>query len=145
MDDQYLIINRKILPDYYQSVVDARNMINHGTVKSVSEAVQKVGISRSTYYKFKDYIFSPSDNSIGRKAVISLLLSHEKGVLSEVLNCLSNFHANILTINQSIPINGQASVMVSLDVNDSTATMDEIIHEIHLLRGVHIVRLLALE
>lgn len=145
MDDQYLIINKKILPDYYQSVIDARNLLNQGVVKSVSEATQRVGISRSTYYKFKDYIFSPSDNGQGKKAVVSMMLNHEKGVLSEVLNLLAGFRANILTINQSIPINGQASVTISLDISDARSTMEEMIHECLQVRGVQLAKLIALE
>ncbi len=145
MNDQYLIVSRKILPDFYQSVVDARNMIQNGSAKSVSEAVKAVGISRSTYYKFKDYIFSPSENSMGKKAVISMLLDHEKGVLSEVLNLLATVKANILTINQSIPVSNKASVTIALDMSDATATMDVAIHQLSQLAGVNIVRLVALE
>ncbi len=85
----YLIVSKDILPDYYEKVVEARNLINEGSVKGVSEAVKIVGISRSTYYKYKDYIFTPQENALGRKAVISLLLSHEKGILSEVINRIS--------------------------------------------------------
>lgn len=144
-EDQYLIINKKILPEYYQQVIDARNMINLGLAKSVSEAVEKVGISRSTYYKFKDYIFSPSENSAGKRAVLSLILSHERGVLSALLNCMAGFHANILTITQSIPIHGQASVMISLDLGEVDISMDEMITSIERVRGVHAVRLIALE
>ncbi len=145
MNDQYLIVSRKILPEFYQSVVDARNMIQNGSAKSVSEAVKAVGISRSTYYKFKDYIFSPSENSMGKKAVISMLLDHEKGVLSEVLNLLATVKANILTINQSIPVSNKASVTIALDMSDATATMDVAIHQLSQLAGVNIVRLVALE
>ena len=145
MNDQYLIVSRKILPDFYQNVVDARNMIQNGSAKSVSEAVKAVGISRSTYYKFKDYIFSPSENSMGKKAVISMLLDHEKGVLSEVLNLLATVKANILTINQSIPVSNKASVTIALDMSDATATMDLAIHQLSQLAGVNIVRLVALE
>lgn len=59
MLENFLIVNKEILPDYYEKVVEARNMINEGRVKGISEAVKQVGISRSTYYKYKDYIFAP--------------------------------------------------------------------------------------
>ena len=85
----YLIVSKNILPDVYERVIEARNLINSGSVKSISEAVKAVGISRSTYYKYKDYVFSPDENSIGRKAVVSMMLKHEKGVLSNVLYYLS--------------------------------------------------------
>lgn len=141
----FLIVNKEILPDYYEKVVEARNMINEGSVKGVSEAVKLVGISRSTYYKYKDYIFAPSENATGRKAVISLMLNHEKGILSEVLNLLSAINANILTITQSIPINKKASVVLSLDVTEMKESIEEMIVDLNKTNGVNQARLIAIE
>lgn len=142
---KYLIVSKKILPDVYEKVIEARNLINNGSVKGISEAVKAVGISRSTYYKYKDYVFSPAENSIGRKAVITMMLRHEKGVLSNVLNYLSSVNANILTINQSIPINGKASVSVSLDISDISQSMDDMIIETKKIKGVSAVKLISIE
>ena len=145
MINKYLIVSKKILPDVYEKVIEARNLINNGSVKGISEAVKVVGISRSTYYKYKDYVFSPSENSIGRKAVISMMLRHEKGVLSNVLNYMSSANVNILTINQSIPINGKASVNLSLDISDINKSIDDIIAELKQFKGVSSVKLLSIE
>lgn len=145
MYEKYLIVSKDILPDVYEKVIEARNYINDGTVKGVSEAVKKVGISRSTYYKYKDYVFTPSDNSIGRKAVIGLMLRHQKGVLSDVLNLLSSVKVNILTINQSIPINGKASVNISLDISDMKLSIDELINGLKQNNGVQSVKLISIE
>ena len=142
---KYLIVNKKILPEVYEKVIEARNLINTGSVKGISEAVKVVGISRSTYYKYKDYVFSPDENQVGRKAVISMMLKHEKGILSNVLNYLSQENANILTINQSIPINNKASVNVSLDISDLTKSIDEVIADIKKIRGATQVKLLSVE
>lgn len=142
---KYLIVSKKILPDVYEKVIEARNLINTGSVKGISEAVKMVGISRSTYYKYKDYVFSPSENSIGRKAVLSMMLRHEKGILSSVLNHMSSENVNILTINQSIPINGKASVNLSLDISDISKSIDDIITELKKLKGVSAVKLLSIE
>lgn len=142
---KYLIVNKKILPQVYEKVIEARNLINSGSVKGISEAVKVVGISRSTYYKYKDYVFSPDENSIGRKAVISMMLKHEKGILSNVLNYLSQENANILTINQSIPINNKASVNVSLDISDLNKSIDDIILEMKKIKGAGSVKLLSVE
>ena len=145
MLENFLIVNKEILPDYYEKVVEARNMINEGRVKGISEAVKQVGISRSTYYKCKDYIFAPGENTSGRKAVISLMLNHEKGILSEVLNQLSNMNANILTITQSLPINRKASVVLSLDISDIAASIEEIIAALAAIHGVSNAKLVSIE
>ena len=82
MLDQYLIIHKSILPEYYEKVIEARRLIEDGKIKDVSQAVRQVGISRSTYYKYKDFILEPTEISGGRKAVLSMMLEHEQGVLS---------------------------------------------------------------
>lgn len=141
----YLIVSKDILPDYYEKVVEARNLINEGSVKGVSEAVKIVGISRSTYYKYKDYIFTPQENTLGRKAVISLLLSHEKGILSEVINRISASNINILTITQSLPINRKASVVLSIDLSDLSRNIHDVVEEMGQLNGVNYARLISVE
>lgn len=145
MVGKYLIVNKTILPDYFEKVVEARNLLTDGKVKNVSEAVKIVGISRSTYYKYKDFIFLPSDNSMGRKALISMMLEHKKGILSEVLNYLSSVNGNIITINQNIPINNMASVVISLDISDTTIPIEEIVTEIKKINFVASSRLISLE
>ena len=145
MSEKYLIVSKEILPDVYDKVIEARNYINDGSAKGVSEAVKMVGISRSTYYKYKDYVFSPSDSALGRKAVIALMLKHKKGVLSEVLNLLSSEKVNILTINQSIPINGKASVNISLDVSEMIISIEDLILKLKEADGVSSAKLLSIE
>ena len=80
MLSNYLIVHKSILPDYYEKVLEARRLMTSGKVKEVSQAVKQVGISRSTYYKYKDYLFEPSEIAGGRKAVLSMLLDHTPGV-----------------------------------------------------------------
>ena len=100
--EKYYIVDSAILPDVLDKVIEARSLLQNGEVKQVSEAVKRVGISRGTYYKYKDYVFLPDKGMSARKAVISLMLHHDKGILSEVLNVMSKTNANILTINQNI-------------------------------------------
>ncbi|MFR8991466.1 MAG: ACT domain-containing protein [Fusobacterium sp.] len=145
MGKEFLIVSKEILPDYYDKVIEARNLLNEGKVKGVSEAVKMVGISRSTYYKYKDFVFTPSENSMGRKALISVMLAHKKGALSEVLNYISSVNGNILTINQNIPINNVASVIISMDISETTITIEEIIVALKKFDFVKSAKLVAME
>ena len=90
MLDNYLIIHKSILPEYYEKVLEARRLLEDGKVHEVSQAVKQVGISRSTYYKYKDFILEPIDIAGGRKAVLSMMLTHEQGVVSALLARLSH-------------------------------------------------------
>ncbi|MFO7888477.1 MAG: ACT domain-containing protein [Eubacteriales bacterium] len=145
MIKKYLIVNKKILPEVYEKVIEARRTINEDSSKNISEAVKEVGISRSTYYKYKDYVFSPSENSIGRIAVFSMILAHKKSVLSKVINNISDHNINILTINQTIPINQKANINLSLDVSGVNISLDEMMNNIKKIEGVISFELLSIE
>ncbi|MCK8629277.1 ACT domain-containing protein [Apilactobacillus kunkeei] len=142
---KYYIVDDSLLPEAFGKVIEARKMIDNGEVKNVSEAVKKIGISRASYYKYKDYVYEAQQSSWQRKAVISFLLSHKSGILSKVLNSISNRDANILTINQNIPINDSASVVISLDLSQMDGTIDELIADISAIDGTNKVNLVAVE
>lgn len=145
MKGDYLIVHKKILPVYYEKVLQARNLLESGAERDVSAAVRAVGISRSTYYKYKDYIYSPDSGEMGRKAVISMLLSHEIGVLSTALNKLSALGVSVLTISQNLPIRDIASVLMTLDVSQMNVSIEEGTQVLGQIPGVENVSLVALE
>ena len=145
MLDNYLIIHKSILPDYYEKVLEARKLIESGQIREVSEAVRRVGISRSTYYKYKDYIFEPSDSVGSGTAVLELMLDHRPGVLSAVLSRIFGAGASILTITQSLPVLGKASVTLSIDVNAMSRGTDALLQALEAVEGVESARLLAIE
>ena len=143
--ENYLLIHRSILPDYFDKVIEARHMLASGEAKDVSQAVRMVGISRSTYYKYKDYILEPTELSVGKRAVISVMLSHEPGILSALLSQISSAGASVLTITQSLPIRGQANVTVSLDVGNMSQSVNELMGKLGKCPGVEKLKLLAVE
>ena len=142
---EYLIVDKRILPDYYEKVVQARALLRAGAVREVSEAVKIVGISRSTYYKYKDAIFEPAESALGKKAVVSLMLDHAPGVLSEVLNLFSGAGANILTINQALPIHGQANVVLSFDTSGLGEPIEHLLARLGQVKGTGHIGLVAIE
>ena len=145
MLNRYLIVDQSVLPDYFLKVIEARKLLENGTYAQVSDAARAVGISRSTYYKYKDKVMEPSQVAVGRTATLMLTLSHESGVLSRVLNRVSGFGANILTLTQSLPVHDQASLMLSVDVSGMNACLEELTRTLELIGGVEKVRLTALE
>ena len=145
MLENYLIVHRSILPDKYEKVLEARRLLETGREKEVSQAVRRVGISRSTYYKYRDYIFEPSDREGSRNAVLEMMLDHKAGLLSAVLAVLSDAGASVLTITQSLPIRGKASVTLSVDISGMKASLAELMNDIAAVPGVSGSRLVDLE
>ena len=127
MGDELYVVNSKILPEIFTKVLEVKTLIHTGKVKDISEGVKAVGISRSAYYKYKDFVFLLSEGSKGRKATFSLLINHEAGVLSNVLDKLRECNANIITINQDIPINNAASVNLTVDTSQMNIGIKELL------------------
>ena len=145
MLSDYLIVEKSALPDYFIKVVEARRLLQSGVYSQVIDAVHAAGISRSTYYKYKDKILEPSQLTVGRKASLMLQLNHRAGMLSKVIGTLSDCNANIITITQSLPIHGKASIMLSIDLSQLSKGIDAMVDELTAIDGVDQVRLLALE
>ena len=105
----YFVVKQKAVPEVLLKVVEAKRLVESGKVMSIQEAVDKVGISRSSFYKYKDDIFPFHENSQGTTITLTFQMEDETGLLSDVLKIVADCGANILTIHQTIPINGIAS------------------------------------
>jgi chorismate mutase len=130
VNNEFLLVSRKILPDYLDKVIYARELLASHEADTVTEAVQKAGISRNTYYKYKDSVYPQEDITSQRRAVISIILKDESGSLSSVINTLSAMNTSILTISQSIPIARKANVLISLNISEMTCTIDELLNSL---------------
>ena len=145
MKSKYLLVDKEILPECYLKVMEAKELLLSGKAKDITEASKIIGIARSTYYKYKDYVFSPNADTECRKAVISFSLYHKSGLLSEVLNKLSEIGANILTITQNLPVNQRANVVISMDVSHVIGDINMLLNDLGVIDGVTSAKLLAIE
>lgn len=142
---KFLVIESNVLPEIFSKVLEAKEILRINPKLGVTEVVKKIGISRSTFYKYKDFVFSLSEGMIGNKATLSFLLMHEKGILSSILKTLSDNDANILTINQDIPINKIANVSITLEISTLKTDINFLVEHLSLIKGVVRCELLALE
>ena len=126
-------------------VVEAKRLLDSEKVLKVQEATDRVGISRSSFYKYKDDIFPFHENAKGRTINMVMQMDDEPGALSEVLGTVAEYNANILTIHQSIPINGIASLTMSIEVLQTTRDLSEMIEEMESQKEIHYVKILARE
>ena len=119
---KYFVVKQKAIPEVLLKVVEAKRLLESEKVLTIQEAVDAVGISRSSFYKYKDDIFPFHDNSQGTTITLTFQMDDEPGILSDVLKIIAEYRANILTIHQSIPINGIASLTLSIQVLQTTGT-----------------------
>lgn len=141
-DQQYLLVDKRILPDVYGKVVDAKLMLVSGKVKNLSDAAKAAGISRSALYKYKDYVFMYHARVEDNVVTLFTTLEDSPGVLSGLINFLYGQKANILTINQNIPVDGVAAVSLSIRLS-SGCVISELLDAMSKLDGVVRARVLT--
>lgn len=140
---EFLIVHKSILPSYFDQIILAKNLIENHKM-SVSDACKHVNISRSTYYKYKDYIFVPTENT-SKKITMAIRLANQKGTLSKVLQYIASLSGNILSINQETPIKESAYVTLAIDASELQLSLDDFINKLKLLENIISVELLAVE
>lgn len=142
---KFFVLKQKAVPEVLLKVVEAKRLLDSGKAASVQEAAENVGISRSSFYKYKDDIFPFHDNAKGKTITMVIQLDDEPGLLSVVLRIVADYHANILTIHQSIPVNGIASLTLSVDVLNETGDISQMVDTIEQQQGIHYLKILARE
>jgi chorismate mutase len=145
MHGKYLIVDKSLLPAFCGKVAEARELLDEGTAKDVSEAVRMVGISRSTYYKYKDMIRDMSTVSMSRHAIISMMMSHSVGTLSTVLNIISRYGYSVWTITQNPPVDSRANVVITLELGEDAGSLDSMLRDITEAPGLSRVQLLGMD
>jgi len=140
---KYFIVEADTLPEIYRKVAEARQLLELGEEKTVNAAAKRVGISRSAFYKHRDSVQPFHDMLHGRILTFQLMLRNEPGVLSMVLNIFADYGANILTINQGLPVNGRAAVSIGAETSGMQKRVEELLAGIRTLKGVLRCELLA--
>lgn len=143
--NNYYLVREKAVPEVLLKVIEARKLLESEKVMTINDAVERVGISRSSYYKYKDDIHPFYDNVRGKTITFLLQMADEPGVLSKVLQKIAQCRANILTIHQSIPVNGIAMLTLSMEVLDYTESVSELIGDVEALDGVQYMKILSRE
>jgi chorismate mutase len=147
MEDKsrYFVVKQKAVPEVLLKVVEAKRLLESERALTVQEATDKVGISRSSFYKYKDDILPFYDNTKGKTITLVIQMDDVQGLLSDLLHVVAEYKANILTIHQSIPVNGVATLTLSVEVRKDTANVSSMIEKMELLSGIHYVKILARE
>ena len=140
MNSDFYLVRKRAVPETLLKVVEVNRLLSAGKVKTIQEALDRVGISRSSYYKFKNDIEEFHSSMAGMTLTLSMEISDETGILSDILREIADFGANILTIHQSIPIGGMASVSISMQVLKSSENVSGLLENLERLSGIRKIR-----
>lgn len=142
---KYFVVTKKAVPEVLLKVVEAKRLLESGKVPTIQDAVDQVGISRSSFYKYKDDIFPFHESNRGKTINLMMQVDDVPGLLSNVLNKIAQAHANILTIHQSIPIGGIASLTLGVEILPQTLEVAKLIELVEATEGVHYIKILGRE
>ena len=139
----YLLVDTSVLPEIFPKVVEAKRLIKTGKCKTASEAAEALKISRSAFYKYKDCVFPLEE--MGKDKIITLFftLLDIPGVLSAILKALASAKANVLTINQNIPVNAVANITISFRTQDMTMSVEALLKKLKTFEGVKSAEIIA--
>lgn len=142
---KYYVVKKKAVPEVLLKVVEAKHLLASERAMTIQEATERTGISRSSFYKYKDDIFPFHENEKGQTITLVIQMDDTPGLLAELLKKVSSYQANILTIHQSIPVNGVATLTLSVEVKPNTGNVSRMVEEIEEQNGIHYVKILARE
>lgn len=143
--EKLYVVSEKALPQILLQVVSAKRMLETERDLTVAEVTERVGISRSSFYKYKDEINSFYDNTRGKTISFLIQMKDEQGLLSRLLGEIAKFGVNVLTIHQSIPVNGIASISISIEITDESTDMTDLMEDVKGIDGVQFLKVLAKE
>ena len=142
---KYFVVKQRAVPEVLLKVVEAKKLLESEQVMTVQEAAARVGISRSSFYKYKDDILPFYDNTKGKTVTFVMQMDDRQGLLSDLLHVVAVYRANTLTIHQSIPVNGVATLTLSVEIKADTGNVSRMVEEMEEQQGIHYVKILARE
>jgi len=132
----FFLVREEILPEAIKKTIRVKEILKRGDVRTINEAVAKMDLSRSAYYKYKDYVFPFYEASRNKIITLTFLLENKKGVLSSVLNTISHDSGNVMTINQGIPLQGVANATISIETANLSIDLEALLDKLRMVDGV---------
>lgn len=142
---KFYLVKEKAVPEVLLKVVEAKRFLNSEKSATVQEATERVGISRSSFYKYKDDIQPFHEQAKGRTVTFILQMDDKPGILSDILRTVADFHGNILTIHQSIPISGIATLTLSVEILPEAGDAEDMVEQMTQQEGVHDLKIIGRE
>lgn len=139
----FYLVREEILPEAIKKTIKVKELLKRGEVRTINEAVERMELSRSAYYKYKDYVFPFYEASQEKIVTVALLLEHRSGVLSKVLNVIAGEHGSVITINQGIPLQGVANATLSIETAELVIDLEALLDKLRMIDGVRRLEVLG--
>ncbi|MFC7060763.1 ACT domain-containing protein [Halobacillus seohaensis] len=142
-NEKFYLVRSDILPEAMKKTIDAKALIERGKTVSIFDAVQEVGLSRSAFYKYRDAVFPFQAMVKEQMITVFFHLEDRTGTLSNLLIAVAESGCNVLTIHQTIPLQGKANVTLSLNTTGMVYSIEQLLQRLHKLDFVDRVEILS--
>lgn len=132
----FFLVQEQILPEAIKKTIRVKELLKRGDARTINEAVESMGLSRSAYYKYKDYVYSFFEATRDKIVTLSILLRHRSGTLQSVLQVIAEEGGNVMTINQGLPARGAATVNISLETTKLRDGLQTLLEKVDVVDGV---------
>jgi len=143
MTARFYVVREDILPEAIVKTIQVKDILKSGEAHTINEAVERVGLSRSAFYKYKDGVYALTEIAKEHIITVAMDLEHRSGVLSNVLAIIAAQEGNVLTMNQSIPLQGYANVVLSVDVSKLSIDVEPFLDLLKAQSGVRQAAVIA--
>ena len=140
---RYYLVEASALPEVFLKVAEAKRLLETGAVKTVNEAAQQTGISRSAFYKYRETVLPFHNAMTGRVITFQLLMRDEPGSLNSVLSLFAEHNANLQSVNSIMPTNGSGILTISAETINISVSLEELLRQLRDCRGVIKAEILA--
>lgn len=140
---KFYLVQEDILPEAIKKTIKVKEILKHHQTKTINEAVRKMDLSRSAYYKYKDFVFPFYDVTQGKIVTLSVMIFDKPGSLSQVLNTVAANNGSVLTINQGIPLQGLANATISIETKEMKNSIEDLMKKLQKLSGVNKVDIIG--
>ncbi|WP_316571874.1 ACT domain-containing protein [Neobacillus sp. YIM B06451] len=142
-DKKFYLVREDVLPDVMKKTMEAKELLDRGKAESVGEAASIVDLSRSAFYKYRDTVFPFSSVVKDRLITLFIYLEDRSGALSRLLSLVAEADCNVLTIHQTIPLQGRANITISLNISQIKGEIEHLLEKIRSLDYVEKVEVVG--
>lgn len=140
---KFFLVREDILPEAIRKTIRVKELLKRGGPITINDAVERMDLSRSAFYKYKDYVFPFYEASENKIVILAMLLEHKQGILASILNTVNEYSGSVITINQGIPLQGMANASISIETANLTVDMETLLEKLRGLAGVRELEVLG--
>ena len=140
--NEFYIVAADVLPEALKKTAQIKALLSQNSNLTINEASDKVGLSRSAFYKYRESIFSY--NKMNKERIVTLIVTaaDEISVLAECLQIITEMDGQILTVNRGLPIQDTSKATLVIDTKNMKQEIETLVEKLYEIAQVREIEIL---